>query len=426
MCRPCGPCRPGRRRLQSGRRGAPRRLVRHHASPAELQAVQPQPGARPRHGARHGRGAHGRPQEGRPLGPRELRPDAAGAGPQRRRPVSAAPAAARAELVRRARAFPVRGVVALGAVAALVGGAVFLWALGSGRADRAWQAYHVNFMFWIGLAQASVVFAATQKLAKGHWSGVVIRFAEAAAPFLIVALALFLGLFFGRQHVFSWLHEPRPDIGPWLTTKFFFVRNGLVLAGLAWLSWRFVRHDLEPDIRELAEGRAADRLENRDRISREAAILIVAFAFGHSLLAFDLMMSLAHKWVSNLFGAFYFMGSFLAALMALAVGAVLLRRAMRLGDLISPRQLHDLGKLCFGFTVFWGYLMWAQFLVIWYGNLPEETYFIFYRLIGQWKPVGVAVFFLVLVIPFVGLLGVKPKRSPPILLARSEEHTSEL
>ena len=59
----------------------------------------------------------------------------------------------------------------------------------------------------------------------------------------------------------------------------------------------------------------------------------------------------------------------------------------------------------------------SQFLVIWYGNLPEETYFIFYRLIGQWKPVGVAVFFLVLVIPFVGLLGVKPKKSPPILLA---------
>src|SRR2546425_2638226 len=111
------------------------------------------------------------------------------------------------------------------------------------------------------------------------------------------------------------------------------------------------------------------------------------------------------------------MGSFLAALMALAVLAVLLRRAMRLSDLISLRQLHDLGKLCFGFTVFWVYLMWAQFFVIWYGNLPEETYFIFYRLIGPWKPVGVAVFFLVLVIPFVGLLAVKPKQSPPLLLA---------
>src|SRR2546428_8644738 len=262
-----------------------------------------------------------------------------------------------------------------------------------------------------------VVYASSKNMAKGHWPGVVIRVAEAATKSLFLALALFLALSFGRQHVFPGLPEPRPDIGPWLTTKFFFVRNGLVLALLAWLSWRFVRHDLEPDIREVAEGRAADRLENRDRISREAAILIVAFAFGHSLLAFDLMMSLAHKWVSNLFGAFYFMGSFLAALMALAVGAVLLRRAMRLGDLISPRQLHDLGKLCFGFTVFWGYLMWAQFLVIWYGNLPEETYFIFYRLIGQWKPVGVAVFFLVLVVPFVGPLGVEPEKSPPILVA---------
>src|SRR2546426_5917671 len=60
-------------------------------------------------------------------------------------------------------------------------------------------------------------------------------------------------------------------------------------------------------------------------------------------------------------------------------------------------------------------------LVIWYGNLPEETFFIFYRLIGPWKPVGVAVFLLVFVIPFVGLLGVRPKKYP-----RSEEHTSEL
>src|SRR5213080_795237 len=109
----------------------------------------------------------------------------------------------------------------------------------------------------------------------------------------------------------------------------------------------------------------------------------------------------------------YFMGCFLAALMGLAVLAIAVRRRMGLEALISPRQLHDLGKLCFGFTVFWAYLMWAQFLVIWYGNLPEETYFIFYRLIGSWKPVGVWVFLLVFVVPFIGLLGVKPKKHAP-------------
>ena len=184
-----------------------------------------------------------------------------------------------------------------------------------------------------------------------------------------------------------------------------------IYALLTWLSWRFVQHDLAPDVRELADGRPADRLENRDAIARDAAVLVVAYAFGYSLLAFDLIMSLAHKWVSSLFGAFYFMGCFLAALMALAVLAIALRRRMGLDALFSSKQQHDLGKLCFGFTVFWAYLMWAQFLVIWYGNLPEETFFIFYRLIGPWKPLGVWVFLLVFVVPFIGLLGVKPKTS---------------
>jgi hypothetical protein len=67
--------------------------------------------------------------------------------------------------------------------------------------------------------------------------------------------------------------------------------------------------------------------------------------------------------------------------------------------------------------VFWAYLMFSQFLVIWYGNLPEETYFIFYRLWGAWRPVGIAVFLMVFLIPFIGLLGEKPKKTPAWLLA---------
>src|SRR6266705_5894306 len=253
-------------------------------------------------------------------------------------------AVSRSELAQRARRFPARAFAAWGSLLVLLGATAFLWALVGGNGARAWQSWHVNFMFWTGLAQGLVVFAATQKLAKGHWSGLLIRFAESAAAFLVVALVLFLGLALGRAYIFSWLHEPRPDIGGWLTSRFFFPRTGLILAALVWLSWRFVRHDIAPDVRELADGRPADRLEGRDQIAREAAILVVGYAFGYSLLAFDLMMSLAHKWVSNLFGAFYFMGSFLAALMALAVLTIALRRRMRLEQLVSEKQLHDLGK----------------------------------------------------------------------------------
>jgi hypothetical protein len=59
--------------------------------------------------------------------------------------------------------------------------------------------------------------------------------------------------------------------------------------------------------------------------------------------------------------------------------------------------------------------MWSQYLVIWYGNLPEETYFVFYRLWGPWRPVGIAVFFMVFLLPFLGLLGARPKKFPPLL-----------
>src|SRR5262245_43242702 len=266
--------------------------------------------------------------------------------------------ATRSDLVAKARKAPVARFALFGAIAAILGGIVLARGLIGGHPERTWWAYHTNFMFWAGLAQAMVVFAATQKLAKGHWSGVIIRFADASVACTTVTVLLFIGEIVGRNYIFPWIHEPRPELAWWLTNKWFFVRNGAILVVLSWLSWRFVRHDLAPDVRELSGGEPVDRTEDAPRISREAAFVILAYAFGYSLIAFDLIMSLSSKWVSTLFGAFYFMGSFLAGLMLLAILAIALRRAMGLDGVYTLRQQHDLGKLCFGFTVFWAYLMW--------------------------------------------------------------------
>jgi hypothetical protein len=322
----------------------------------------------------------------------------------------------RADLAQKARAAPVTRFALFGGIAAILGGIVLVIGLLGGHPDRMWWAYHANFVLWSGLAQGMVVFAAVLKLAKGHWGGVIIRFAEAAAAFTTVTVVLYIGVIIGRVYIFTWLHEPRPEIGWWLTSGWFFLRNGLILVLLSWLSWRFVRSDVAPDVRELETGSPVERLENSAAISRDAAILVLGFAFGYSLIAFDLIMSLSSRWVSNLFGAFYFMGSFLAALMILAVLAILLRSMMGLDEIYTSRQQHDLGKLCFGFTVFWAYLMWSQYLVIWYGNLPEETWPLFYRLSGLWRPIGVLVFLLVFLVPFIGLLGEKPKKFAPTMV----------
>src|SRR5438477_198734 len=77
--------------------------------------------------------------------------------------------------------------------------------------------------------------------------------------------------------------------------------------------------------------------------------------------------------------------------------------------LITETHFHDVGKLCFAFTAFWGYLSFGQYLVIWYGNLGEETYFFHVRLIQPWKDLMVTASTMVFVLPFVGLLGRAPK-----------------
>jgi hypothetical protein len=151
------------------------------------------------------------------------------------------------------------------------------------------------------------------------------------------------------------------------------------------------------------------------RIYRLAPAYVVTYAIVTSIVAFDCIMALQPHWFSNLLGGFYFMGSFLGAHTLLALMMLYGAREVGIADLVSAKQRHDLGKLCFGFTVFWTYLMWAQFLVIWYGNLPEETGFVFARLWGPWLPVGRTVFLGMFLIPFFGLLGVAPKKYPVTL-----------
>src|SRR2546430_12894701 len=208
----------------------------------------------------------------RSLGRRELRAHVAGRSTEPAgETMTAIAAVPRSELVQKSRLFPARAFTLWGALLAVAGAAAFLWVLTAGGAARAWQAWHVNFMVWTGLAQALVVFAATQKLAKGHWSGLVIRLAEAAAPFLWVSLLLYVGVIVGRAHIFSWLHEPRPEVGAWLTSKFFFLRDGLIYLLLAWLSWRVVGPDPAPPIRGLADGPPPHPLQGPGAIARRGA-----------------------------------------------------------------------------------------------------------------------------------------------------------
>jgi hypothetical protein len=331
---------------------------------------------------------------------------------------------------RRAASAPAGGLLAAGAILAAGGLGLFLFQVLGDDPARAWRMFLVNFVFFTGLSAGAVIFAATQKITKGVWAGSVIRFAEAAVAFLPVALILFLLLWLGRNHLFPWIEHPTPARGKWLTVSWVFWRDLVSLLVVLGLAVAFVWQELKPDVFALKsqangwrkglyerivgtyDGTPAALAALERRLTILAPILILAWAYLFSILAFDLIMSLAPYWVSTLFGAYYFMGSFLTGLTMLALMIIYWRGRLGLEGLIGRQQFHDLGKLIFGFTVFWAYLTYSHVLVIWYGNLPEETAFLFFRMWGAWQPVAILVLVMVFVIPFWGFISVKAKITP--------------
>ncbi len=135
-----------------------------------------------------------------------------------------------------------------------------------------------------------------------------------------------------------------------------------------------------------------------------AVVMCVCFGFFYTVLAWDLSMSMDLHFQSTLYGWWFFMGGWLGALMSWSLLTIAWRRYLNVYDLITEHHLHDLGKLCFAFTAFWGYFTFGQYLVIWYGNMGEETHWFHQRLTSPWMYVTLAVVFLMFVLPFFGLV----------------------
>jgi hypothetical protein len=277
---------------------------------------------------------------------------------------------------------PVAGLafkVLLG-VLVLLGIAGFGLGLASGQADRAWQAYLVNLLVWLGIAQGGVVLSAAFYLTQGRWAGTTqYRLAESFVGFIPLGFILFWGLYFGRTLIFPWVLHPIPQKAAWLNTPFLFARDGVGLALMTVLSLMLVKLSRGPQA--AAWQRNSNEIEMPPPATRRTAVaLAILFAVVYSLIAFDLVMSLAPQWHSTLFGWYFFGGAFWSAIVATAVSAVVLRARLGAHNAFrNPTVLHDLGKLVFAFSIFWVYLVFSQYIVIWYGNIPVETFFIVHR-----------------------------------------------
>src|SRR5579863_9534319 len=131
---------------------------------------------------------------------------------------------------------------AVGVVMIALGAIAFVLALMRGSAAVAWEAYLVNLLFFLGVAQGAVVASASFYLTQAKWGGSTpYRLGEAFAPFLWVGVFLFFGLYFGRAAIFPWVKHPIAQKAAWLNIPFLFARDGIGLGLMAFVSSAFVR-----------------------------------------------------------------------------------------------------------------------------------------------------------------------------------------
>jgi hypothetical protein len=228
------------------------------------------------------------------------------------------------------------------------------------------------------------------------------------------------------------VHEPVAGKEAYLNVPYLIVRNVVLFGLFVWMATVFARASLRPDVGAVRSkmsgkvaalyerisngwrGQAAEELNAYRRTTRLAPALALVYAASFSVIAWDFVMSLEPHWFSTLLGPYLFMGAILGGFSATSLLTRAHARKLAFEDQILPQQWHDLGKLMFGFVIFWAYLFFSQFIVIWYGMLPLEQTFVIHRFTAPFSIISKIVFACLFVVPFFGMLGVAPKKTPSI------------
>lgn len=279
----------------------------------------------------------------------------------------------------------------------------------------------INNVFFTGLGIIGLFFVAIQYASQSHWSTGFLRIPTAMASWLPIAAVLMILVFWiGKHDLFHWTHEylydtNSPEYDPiiagkrgFLNLPFYLIRM-VVFFGV-WLTFFYYMKK-----RIFAEDIEAPGVDRWKQIRSSSAWFLVFFAVSSSISAWDWVMSIDTHWFSTLFGWYVFSSWWVAGLAFISLIVIVLKENGYL-SIVNENHLHDLGKFVFGFTIFWTYLWFSQFLLIYYANMPEESVYFIQRLTtGQYRPVFFINLFVNFVFPFLFLMTRDSKRKLPTM-----------
>jgi hypothetical protein len=300
-------------------------------------------------------------------------------------------------------------------VVLLVGGGLAALVVGGGY-QRYLQSYLLGFSYFLSVALGALFFVLVTHLTRAGWSVTVRRMAENLAACLWLTPLLFIPILLGLGQLYVWA---QPDAvvedallqqkAAYLNTPFFVVRWIFYFGVWIFLAHYFYRASGQQD--ETGDPELALKMERLSGPGMMVYSLTVTFA------SFDLLMSLDAHWFSTIFGVYFFGGSVVSFFALLALAVIVIQRFGRLQDSVTVEHLQDVGKLTFAFVVFWAYIGFSQYMLIWYGNLPEETGWYVRRQEGSWMWMSLALLVGHFFLPFLFLMSKHIKRRKSLLAA---------
>ena len=282
--------------------------------------------------------------------------------------------------------------------------------------ERAWPNLLLDGFYIASVGVSAMFFLATQRVTGARWSASLRRVPEAYISVLPVSAVLIALIFFGRQLLYPWTHAGAMAAEPafagklrYLQPQWVYMRAVMVFAVWLIFAWMFRRTSREQDaIPERS-------LVLHQKLTAYSVIFVPIFALTLTIAVFDWLLSTDPRWFSTMYAVYVFAGTWVQGIAAVTLAVIVLKQRGPLENSVSDHQLHDLGKMLFAFSTFWAYIWVCQYLLIWYGNIPEEVTHYVSRTNGPWIYLFALNLLVNWVIPFLVLLSIRTKRTPRVL-----------
>ncbi|MFL6466827.1 MAG: hypothetical protein ACJ72Z_02590 [Pyrinomonadaceae bacterium] len=297
--------------------------------------------------------------------------------------------------------------------------ALLVWLVGLYfNPEQALRSWLLGFVFWSGIGIGAIGLLMLQFMTGGAWGVVLRRIFEAASRTLPLIVLMFVPLAVGvlNHSVYEWTHLPATDhaieargiyLLPWswvARSVVYFILFGVMVYLLNDWSSRQDRTDNYEDAASLL-----------DRMSRFSGPTMVIYALTVTFAAVDWTLTLDPHFFSTIWGLLFVIGWALSCMCFSVTILAYLSDKVPMNHILGKRHFHDIGKLMLAMVMVWGYFNLSQWLIIWSGNIPEETAWYLTRMKDGWFWVGVALILFHFAVPFLILLQQDFKRKPRLL-----------